>query len=72
MVFGAGGQVGRHLIEVAAGTGRDMVGLTHSDADICDADAVAAAIAKHAPASIVNAAAYTAVDKAESEAGARV
>ena len=42
--------------------------LTHSDADICDSDAVATAIAKHAPSVIVNAAAYTAVDKAESEA----
>ena len=42
--------------------------LTHSDADICDSDADATAIAKHAPSVIVNAAAYTAVDKAESEA----
>ena len=68
MVFGGGGQVGCHLIELASATGRDLVGLTHADADICDADAVGAAIAKHSPTSIVNAAAYTAVDKAESEA----
>lgn len=67
MVFGAGSRVGRLLIEVAAGTGRDMVGLTHCDVDICDASAVTAAVAEHAPSSIVNAAAYTAVDKAESE-----
>ena len=45
-----------------------MMALTHSDADICDSDADATAIAKHAPSVIVNAAAYTAVDKAESEA----
>ena len=68
MVFGAGGQVGLHLIEIASGSGQDMVALTHSDADICDSDAVAAVIARHAPTVIVNAAAYTAVDKAESEA----
>ena len=68
MVFGAGGQVGLHLIETASGSGHHMVALTHSDTDICDADAVAAAIAGHAPSIIVNAAAYTAVDKAESEA----
>jgi len=34
MVFGAGAQVGRHLIEVATAAGRDMVGLSHSEADI--------------------------------------
>jgi nucleoside-diphosphate-sugar epimerase len=44
-----------------------MVGLTHNDVDICDARAVTAAVGEHAPSSIVNAAAYTAVDKAESE-----
>src|SRR6478609_8319484 len=49
MVFGAGGQDGRHLIEVATAAGRDMVGLSHSEADICDVDAVAAVIAKHVP-----------------------
>ena len=68
MVFGGGGQVGRHLIELASAAGHDLVGLTHAAADICDPDAVAKAIAKHSPTSIVNAAAYTAVDKAESEA----
>ena len=68
MVFGAGGQVGLHLIETASGSGHHMVALTHSDTDICDADAVAAAIAGHAPSIVVNAAAYIAVDKAESEA----
>jgi dTDP-4-dehydrorhamnose reductase len=67
MVFGAGGQVGTHLSETASRSGHHMVALTHSDADICDADAVAAAIAEHAPTVIVNAAAYTAVDRAESE-----
>jgi nucleoside-diphosphate-sugar epimerase len=67
MVFGGGGQVECHLIELAFATSRDLVGLTHAEADICDADAVGAAIAKHSPTSIVSAAAYTVVDKAESE-----
>ena len=52
MVFGAGAQVGLHLIETASGSGPT----THSDANICDFDAVAAAIAKHAPSVVVNAA----------------
>ena len=68
MVFGGGGQVGCHLIEMASATGHDLVGLTHEEADICDARAVGAAIAGHSPTCIVNAAAYTAVDKAESDA----
>jgi dTDP-4-dehydrorhamnose reductase len=67
MVFGAGGQVGLHLSETASGGRHHMVPLTHRDADICDSDAVTAAIAAHAPTVIVNAAAYTAVDRAESE-----
>ena len=68
MVFGGGGQVGCHLIEMASATGHDLVGLTHEEVDICDAGAVGDAIAGHSPTCIVNAAAYTAVDKAESDA----
>lgn len=66
MVFGAGGQVGRHVIETSSRAGCEAVGLTRAEADICDPAAVAEAIARHAPTTIVNAAAYTAVDKAES------
>ena len=68
MVFGGGGQVGCHLIEMASATGHDLVGLTHEEVDICDAGAVGDAIARHSPTCIVNAAAYTAVDKAEKDA----
>lgn len=67
MVFGAGGQVGRHLSETGAKRGWNVVALTHAEADICDAVAVESTIARHRPTAIVNAAAYTAVDKAESE-----
>jgi dTDP-4-dehydrorhamnose reductase len=66
-VFGAGGQVGRHLLELSSASGRTMIGLAHSEADICDAQTVSAAIAEHSPTCIVNAAAYTAVDRAETE-----
>ncbi|MGB6347499.1 MAG: dTDP-4-dehydrorhamnose reductase [Methyloceanibacter sp.] len=67
MVFGAGGQIGRHLIESCSRAGCEAVGLTRAEADICEPAAVAEAIGRHAPTTIVNAAAYTAVDKAESE-----
>jgi dTDP-4-dehydrorhamnose reductase len=43
------------------------VALTHAEADICDPSAVKSAVARHRLTAIVNAAAYTAVDKAESE-----
>ena len=66
-MFGAGGQVGCHLIETASAIGHDLVGLTHEKTDVCDAGAVGEAITDHSPTCIVNAAAYTAVDKAESE-----
>jgi dTDP-4-dehydrorhamnose reductase len=67
MIFGASGQVGRHLNEIASGVGCEVLGLTHAEADICNAAMVTGAIARHAPTVIVNAAAYTAVDKAESD-----
>lgn len=67
LVFGAGGQVGRHLLETASLLGCEAWGLSHAEADICDAAAITEAIARHGPTSIINAAAYTAVDKAESE-----
>ncbi len=69
MVFGAGGQLGRHLSEAGAQLGRNVVALTYAEADICDPSAVESAVARHRPTAIVNAAAYTAVDKAESESG---
>lgn len=65
LVFGAGGQVGRTLAEIGLG---ETIGLGHADADICDEIAVAKAVRKYKPTSLVNVAAYTAVDKAESEA----
>lgn len=67
LVFGAGGQVGQELVALAGVRGADPVGLTRADVDIRDADAVARAIERVKPRLVVNAAAYTAVDKAESE-----
>ena len=67
LVFGAGGQVGRELTQRPAPAGFTVVGLNHADADIADRDAVARAVRQQRPEIIINAAAYTAVDKAESE-----
>jgi dTDP-4-dehydrorhamnose reductase len=67
VVFGAGGQVGRELMQRSAPQGFALLGLTHADADIADRAAVEGAVQRHRPEIIVNAAAYTAVDKAESD-----
>jgi len=67
LVTGAGGQVGTELLARAARHGHDVTGLVRADLDISDAAAVEAAVAKIKPSLIVNAAAYTAVDKAEED-----
>lgn len=68
LVFGAGGQVGRALVEAGPAHGWTVRGLARDAADICDAASVKAAVAATAPDAVVNAAAYTAVDKAEADA----
>ena len=67
LLFGANGQLGRELCALAALRGENVIGLTRAEADIADAMAVEAAIANAKPRLIVNAAAYTAVDKAEGD-----
>ena len=67
LVTGAGGQVGRALV-AAAPEGWSVAALTRAELDIGAAEAVAATVDALAPDVIFNAAAYTAVDKAESEA----
>ena len=63
LVFGSTGQVAtelRRLAPSATFLGRDK-------ADLTDTEACAAAIRVHAPSAVINAAAWTAVDKAEEE-----
>src|ERR1017187_6859936 len=65
LVTGAAGQVGR-AFRAAAPAEALVAALTHAELDITDAEQVNRAVAAHAPQWIVNAAAYTAVDAAES------
>ncbi|SIO59797.1 dTDP-4-dehydrorhamnose reductase [Rhodovulum sp. ES.010] len=63
LVFGRTGQVARELARAAPGAtflGRDRV-------DLAAPETCAAAIAEQAPTGVINAAAYTAVDRAEQE-----
>jgi len=66
LVVGAHGQLGQELQRTAAAD-VECVPLTRAQLDITDAMSVSGALADIAPRLIVNAAAYTAVDKAESE-----
>lgn len=66
LLFGASGQLGRALVATLP-SNVDLVALDRSDCDITNARQIAALIADNRPSWIINAAAYTAVDKAESE-----
>ncbi|WP_271079224.1 dTDP-4-dehydrorhamnose reductase [Aurantiacibacter sp. MUD61] len=66
LVTGAAGQLGRAVIDLAPHAAQ-VVGVDKQDCDLSDANAVRAMVADHAPDLIINCAAYTAVDQAESE-----
>jgi len=66
LLVGAGGQLGRELLRTAT-TEVECVPMARAQLDIADAAAVTAAFTAKAPQLVINAAAYTAVDKAESE-----
>ncbi len=66
LITGAGGQVGRELLRRAPAAAT-LKALDHAALDICDAAAIAQVLDDFQPTHIINAAAYTAVDKAESE-----
>jgi dTDP-4-dehydrorhamnose reductase len=66
LVTGAAGQIGQALLQ-AAPAHVELAALTRSELDISDAAAVRSAVGAFAPDVILNAAAFTAVDRAESE-----
>ncbi|MGC8916538.1 MAG: dTDP-4-dehydrorhamnose reductase [Thermoanaerobaculum sp.] len=70
LLAGARGQLGRALLEVGREHGWDILAFDRAALDITDPRAVAEAVRTVQPELIANAAAYTAVDKAEEEPGA--
>lgn len=68
-VTGREGQLVRSLIERAAAGGVTVIPLGRPEMDLAIPETIAAALRAAAPDVIVNAAAYTAVDKAEDEPG---
>ena len=71
LIAGSGGQLGRAL-QATAPAGVTVIAPPEADFDITDADAVRAVVADARTDVVINAAAYTAVDRAEAdEAAAR-
>jgi len=66
LIFGASGMLGTDLC-AAAPRGTSLVALGAADADITDRAQVASALGDARPEWVINAAAYTAVDRAETE-----
>jgi dTDP-4-dehydrorhamnose reductase len=66
LICGASGQVGKALLQ-APPADAQVQAFTHAQLDICDAAAVHSTIAAFQPQLVINAAAYTAVDRAEDE-----
>ncbi len=66
LVTGASGQLGNAITKLLGG---DAVGLTRSDLDLRDAGSIRRVLSSYRPSTVINCAAYTAVDNAETNRG---
>lgn len=67
LITGAAGMLGIDVAAAAAAAGHEAVGLSRAQLDISDADAVDEAFEDVRPDAVINCAAYTKVDAAESD-----
>ncbi len=67
LVTGGRGQLGRSVARQGTARGHDVTALDIDELDICDPSLVPTMIAELRPDLVINGAAYTAVDKAESD-----
>src|SRR5271154_6978260 len=65
LVTGSSGMLGRDVMRAGERAGYELTGLTHSELDVTDPAAVERAVARVAPDAVVNCAAWTDVDGAE-------
>ena len=66
LLTGAGGQLGQALLDATPDT-VELIATTRQELDLSDSEACRIAVQKYQPDWVLNAGAYTAVDKAESE-----
>ena len=69
LLAGAGGQLGLELAGVLPERNHEVVALDRQGLDVADPEAVESAIDEHGPEIVINAAAYTNVDRCEDETG---
>lgn len=67
MITGAHGQLGKCLQDVLAGLDHELIAVGRNELDITNAGEVLQFVERHKPQVIINAAAYTSVDRAEVE-----
>jgi dTDP-4-dehydrorhamnose reductase len=67
LVTGAGGMLGRAVADAATRLGHDVRAATRAELDITDAEQVRLAVLERRPRAVINCAAYTDVDGAESD-----
>lgn len=64
---GAGGMLGRDVVEVCGARGHEVVPMTRAELDVTDGIAVDDAFSAYAPAAVINCAGWTDVDGAEDD-----
>ena len=67
LVVGAGGMLGQDVVRAAEADGDDVLALAHGDLDVTDERAVAGAMSDEQVDAVINCAAWTDVDGAESD-----
>lgn len=67
LVTGATGQLGHEVIKQLRDTAHEVIAPLRSELDLLRPEGIAAVIENHRPDQVINCAAYTAVDRAESE-----
>ena len=69
LITGAGGMLGRDVVRAVGDAGHEPVALARAELDIADGEAVNAAVVSARPDAVINCAAWTDVDGAESAEG---
>ena len=72
LITGAAGQLGTELCLRSKAHAHSIVAVNHSELDITHESSINALVAQVKPTAIINAAAYTAVDRAETDSATKI